>query len=85
MSPEQIGDAVRAALREVVPGAELSQLDEAADLRKQLDLDSVDILRFAAALHRTLGVDVPDADLRELRTLRSCVAYLAKRLAPASY
>jgi hypothetical protein len=40
----------------------------------------MDTLNFAIALHRDLGVEVPEADYARLASLDKCVAYLADRV-----
>lgn len=52
------------------------RIDPAKDLRDQIDIDSVDFLRFVIGLHKELGVDIPDADVGKLNTLNGCIAYL---------
>jgi acyl carrier protein len=49
----------------------------AVAFRDQFDFDSMDTLNFAIALHRELGVEVPEADYAQLASLEKCVAYLA--------
>jgi len=49
-----------------------------------LDIDSVDLLRFAIALSREFGADVPEADYPKLGTLGGCVSYFAARGAQES-
>ena len=71
-----VRDAVLATLRRVAPGMEAAALDPDADLREQLDLDSVDALRFFVALKESVGVDVPERDYGGLRTLNACVRYV---------
>jgi acyl carrier protein len=71
-----IHDIVLAALSRIAPEAALGQLDPGEDIREQLDLDSVDFLNFVVALHGELGVEVPEADYRKLRTIDGCVRYL---------
>jgi acyl carrier protein len=68
--------AVRQSLHRVAPEVDLDLLDPAAELREELDLDSMDFLRFVEALHEFAGVDVPERDYPKLRTLDSCTAYL---------
>jgi acyl carrier protein len=76
-------DEIRAALLRVLgaiaPEADLGHLAPDADLREELDLDSMDILNVAVGLHEALGVDIPEIDYPRLATLRSAVAYLATR------
>ena len=76
--------AIRAALLEamdsVAPGCVPDEVDDDEDVREQMDLDSMDLLNIVAALHERLGVDVPEADMEELTTIHSAVAYLANRM-----
>jgi acyl carrier protein len=78
---EEILAALRGALSDVAPEADLARLDAAASLRDQLDIDSVDFLNFILGVHARLGVDVPEADYPKLSTLEGCVSYLDARLA----
>jgi acyl carrier protein len=77
MNRQQIRDAVLQALGRVAPEADLAQVDPAIPLREQFDIDSMDFLNFVVALHKGLGVDVPERDYSKLATLDGCVAYLA--------
>ena len=83
MTPEEIRGVVLHVLGTIAPEADLAALDPHADLRDQLDLDSMDVLNFAVAVHEALGVDIPEADYPRLVTLDACVAYLAARAAGA--
>ena len=80
MTPDDIGKVVIDALLSVAPEADPAQLRPAVSFRDQLDLDSMDFLNFAIALHKALGIDIPESDYRKLMTLDSCVAYLGARL-----
>ena len=37
----------------------------------------MDFMNFVVAVHERTGLDIPEADYRELRTLDAAVAYLA--------
>jgi acyl carrier protein len=41
----------------------------------------MDTLNFAIALHRELGVEVPETEYSRLASLDKCVAYLGPRVA----
>lgn len=56
-------------------------LADDADLRKALDLDSMDVLNLLIALSKRLEIDIPDADAKSLLTLASGTAYLERCLA----
>lgn len=81
MERAEIRDLVLATLEDVAPEADASRLDAAAPIREQLDLDSIDFLRFVTRLHERLGVDVPEADYGELASIDGAVGYLAARTA----
>ncbi len=83
MTETDIRSAVLKSLELAVPGADTSTLDPHLDVREQLDMDSMDLLRFARTLHDTLGVDVPDADTGKLVTVDGAVAYLSTRVTPS--
>jgi acyl carrier protein len=64
-------------LGNIAPEADFSALDPRRDLRKALDIDSMDFLNLVAALDRRLNVAVPETDYPELFTLDKAVKYLA--------
>ena len=67
-------------LRRIAPEVSAQSLQHAVPLRDQVDLDSMDWLNFLIALHRKLGVDIPESDYARLVTLDDLVSYLgAKR------
>jgi len=78
---EEIAGAVRSILGRIAPEVDLAQVRPDADLRDELDIDSMDFLRFVVQLHERLGVEVPEADYPSIRTLGGCVAYLATKVA----
>lgn len=80
MTPEDIRAAVIRELRRIAPETNPAAIDPAADLRDELDIDSMDFLNFLTALHKTLGIDIPDADSPKLATLDGAVAYVAGKL-----
>jgi acyl carrier protein len=80
---DEIVAVVRSILGGIAPEVDLGQVKPDADLRDELDIDSMDFLRFVVALHDRLSVDVPEIDYPRIRTLDGCVAYLAERAAPA--
>ncbi len=75
-SPRAMREAVAGALRGIAPEADLDQIDPAASLREQLDLDSFDFLKLLITLQETVGVDIPEADYGRVDSLDALVAYL---------
>ncbi len=80
MTRDEIRRGVLLDLNEIAPEADLSRLDPAVPLRDQLDLDSVDMLHFVAAMDARFGVAVPEVDYPRMATLDGCVEYLAGRI-----
>lgn len=81
MSRDQLKEAILSSLRRVAPDIAPEDVGPDTDLRRDLDLDSMDFLNFVVALHQQSGVEVPEADYRRLRTLASATEYLEERLA----
>jgi acyl carrier protein len=71
-----------ALLKSVAPEVEEDELRTDRALRNQIDLDSMDWLKFLVAIHESLKVDIPEADYRKLVTLDDISAYIEAR-APA--
>lgn len=77
---QRIRDAVCGILAGIAPEADLSRLPPDANLRRELDLDSIDFQNFVIRLCRELKVDVPDRDTSKLTTLAGCVEYLVPHM-----
>lgn len=76
MSREKIQKMILEEIDNIAPGSIPANLDPMADMREVMDLDSMDMLNLAAAIHGRLGVNIPDADLPKLFTLKSAIDYL---------
>jgi acyl carrier protein len=79
MTAEEIRAAVLSLLGQIAPEVDLDEIRPSADLRDELDIDSMDFLRFMVLLEETLGVSVPEKEYPRVRTLAGCVAYLVDR------
>jgi acyl carrier protein len=80
MTHEPIRAKIVDILGRIAPELDAATLEPGVALRDQLDLDSMDFLNFAVGLHKAFGIDIPEADYRNLTTLDGCVAYLAARI-----
>jgi acyl carrier protein len=76
MNEQQAREAFAAALAEVAPEADPDAIDPRLDLGEQLEIDSIDFLNLVVALARRTGVEVPERDYPQLRTVDGAVAYL---------
>lgn len=72
----EIRTAIGTAIGNVAPEADWSSLDEQADFRRMLEIDSFDFLRILIELSQQLGVDFPEAEYGRLITMSGLVAYI---------
>lgn len=77
-SPAEVRAAVAAILARIAPEADLAAVPPEANLRRELDLDSVDFQRFLAGLCQALGRDVPDREAGGLTSLAACEAFFSR-------
>ncbi len=71
-------ELVMKALAEVAPELDEATLDRKAPLREQLDLDSIDFLRFVVALSKLFGADIPERDYARLSSVAQCAQYVGE-------
>ena len=70
-------------LGRIAPETDASRLDPNAELREELDIDSMDFLNLVAALSEQLKIDIPEIDYPKLATFGHAVDYLAQKLGVA--
>jgi acyl carrier protein len=83
VTDDEVKELVVRELRKIAPEIDLEQIDPAIDLRDQIDLDSMDMLNLAVAVHEATGVDIPEADYPKMASLNGCIAYLRTRIGAA--
>ena len=76
MNADQARDTVAAILAQIAPEADLDDVEPGEDLRTGLDLDSLDFLSLVEGLKERTGVDVPEEDYPQVRSLAGLVGYL---------
>lgn len=79
-SEAQIKEVVLRVLNGIAPEVDIDSLHPDRDLREQMDIDSVDFLNFVIGLHKSFGLEIPDADIPKLANLKSCIDYLRARI-----
>ena len=78
MTQTEIRAVIRDELGRIAPEVEFDSIDPGADLREQIDIDSIDFLNLVTALHQRLGVDIPETDYPKLATLNGIIDYLSE-------
>ena len=81
MTRDEIRTAIISELERIAPETEPDAVPPQADLREELDIDSMDFLNFVTALHARFAVNVPEVDYPRLYTLQGAVDYFAERVA----
>lgn len=78
MNDTEIRQQAVEALSNIAPETDPAALKGDADIRAELDIDSMDFLNFIIELHRRTGIDIPEKDYPKLFTLDGVVAYLSR-------
>ena len=82
MTDQEIRQAVLRRMTEVAPEATPDQIKPAVNIRQQLDIDSIDLLKFLVSLHNEFAIEIPERDYGKLMTVNDIVAYIAQLLRP---
>ncbi len=80
MTSDEIRSTLLTCLSDVAPEIAEEEIEDDTDLRDELDLDSMDILRWVQGIHKTLGVEIPEEDYGKIGTLRDAIDYVAARV-----
>ena len=79
LTSDEIRQTVLRLLGEVAPEADLTALKPGVSFRDQLDIDSMDFLNFVILIHKTFGLEIPEADYPKYATLNGCVEQLSDK------
>ena len=79
MNPDDARQVVADALADIAPEIELGELAADTDFAAEADLDSMDLLSLAEAIHERTGVDIGGGDLPARWSLDQLVAEVAAR------
>lgn len=80
MTSEEIRATLLECLSDVAPEIAAEEIEDDMDLRDDLDLDSMDILRWVQGIHKALEVEIPEEDYGKIATLGEAVDYIAAHL-----
>jgi acyl carrier protein len=82
LMPNEIRQTVLRLLGEIAPETDLTALKPGVSFRDQLDIDSMDFLNFVISIHKTFGLEIPEADYPKYGTLNGCVEQLSGKRVP---
>lgn len=80
MTETELRERLLAILGGIAPETCELDLDPEQSFRDQLDIDSMDFLNFVTAVHKQLGVPIPELDYPRLANLNGAVHYLLAKL-----
>lgn len=80
MTNDDVKAIIVRLLRTIAPEVDADAIDPAGGLREQADLDSMDFLNLVVALHKALGIEIPESDYPRLFTLDGATHYLAAKV-----
>lgn len=81
MSRDEIREVVMDELSRVAPDVDVASIDDAADLRDEYDLDSMDALNLLEGIHRRLAVVIEEREYAKMRSIGDLLDHLGPRLA----
>lgn len=80
MTRDELRAVIDAELSNIAPETDPASVPDAADLRLELDIDSIGFLELITALHARTGVDIPEIDAARLTTRAALLDYLVPRV-----
>jgi len=80
MTSDEIRAILLKCLTDVAPEIADEEIEDDANLRDELDLDSMDILRWVQGIHKALGVEIPEEDYGKLASFEDAISYVAARV-----
>jgi len=80
MKRDDLRATLIACLLDVAPEISGEEVEDDVDIRDELDLDSMDILRWVQGIHKALGVEIPEEDYGKMTSLGDAIDYVAGRI-----
>ncbi|MEO1292226.1 MAG: acyl carrier protein [Pseudomonadota bacterium] len=76
MNRDQVVAIFGAEIGRIAPEIPFDDVDRTEDLRDAFEIDSMDFLNLVTALHKRLGVEIPETDYAKLHSVDAAVDYL---------
>ena len=77
---EEIKNAVLESLHFVAPEIDLNSIKQNVPFREQIDIDSLDFVRFVIHLHQVLNIEILEIDYPKLASVDSCSEYIKAKM-----
>jgi len=79
MKASDIEKTLRDELHRIAPEIDIAEIDQSADLREEMDIDSMDFLTLVTALGKRLTLEMPEMDYPHMMTFDSLLGYLQRK------
>lgn len=79
MTEQEIFDKVKKVTVEEL-GVKEEEVVSTASFQEDLGADSLDVVELVMALEEEFGIDIPDDDVNNLKTVQSAVDYIKSKL-----
>lgn len=79
MNKTSIKDTLIDILEKIAPEADFEELSPDANMREELDIDSIDYYNFIVQIDEQFGIEIPESDYQKLDTLNNAVEYIARK------
>lgn len=76
MNRQQLRDVILEELTSIAPDIDIESIDDSVHLREEYDLDSMDAFNLLAAIHKRLGIDIPEVEYAHMHCLDELLNYL---------
>jgi len=78
MNTQDIKTSLSRLILNIAPEADIDSLDPSADMRDELDLDSMDFLRLLTSIDKEMQVNIPESDYGQVNSLQALTEYIAR-------
>jgi acyl carrier protein len=80
MNVAEVPATLMELIGQIAPDVDVASLDPEADLRRAADLDSLDFQSLVELVARDTGIEIPESDYPQVRSLRGLTDYVSARL-----
>lgn len=76
MNRNELRATIVEELAKIAPDIDTPSIDDRVRLRREYDLDSMDSLNLLMALHKRLGIEIPESDYARMQSINDLLDYL---------
>jgi acyl carrier protein len=78
---DELRSIILQELSDIAPDIDTAMVKDNDNLQDEYDLDSMDAVNLVTAIHKRLGVNIPDRDYARMRTVADLLDYIEPRVA----